>query len=177
MDIRISICPTSLEFANRDRYDEDALLAALREHIEASYPAATISCLQIGHRQGHAWATIDGDSEAGEALLAAFFEQHADDEELFVHEPATVTVLLGHRSSIAGARWCRPVGWTPSNQIDGADWHDDGAWLSEDSEEAGLVVLGHDGSEGETVTVGLDDLRVASSGDCRVIGPVEIDFA
>ena len=87
MKIRISLCPTSLEFANGDRYDEDALLAALREYIEASYPSATISCLQVGHRQGDAWATIDGDSEAGEALLADFFEQRGTDEELFV-QPA-----------------------------------------------------------------------------------------
>ena len=91
-------------------------------------------------------------------------------------QPLTVTVLIGHRSSIAGARWCRPVGWTPRNQIEGADWNDDGAWLTEEGEAAGLVVFGHD-DEGETVTVGLDDLRVASSGDCRVIGGVEVDFA
>lgn len=92
MNIRISICPTSLEYANGDRYDEGALLAALREYIKAGYPAATITCLQVGHRQGDEWATIDGDSEAGEALVAEFFAAHADDEELFVPEPPPVTV-------------------------------------------------------------------------------------
>lgn len=88
-----------------------------------------------------------------------------------------LTVAVGHRSGIAGARWCRPVGWSPRNQIDGADWtDDDGAWTTEEGEAAGIIVFGHD-EEGETVTVGLDDLRVASSGDCRVIGEVQVDFA
>lgn len=88
-----------------------------------------------------------------------------------------VEVIVGHRSSIAGARWCRPIGWSPRNRIEGADWSDeDGAWLTEDGEAAGIVIFGHD-EEGDTVTVGLDDLRVASSGECRVIGEVVVDFA
>lgn len=92
-------------------------------------------------------------------------------------QPPTVAVLVGHRSGIAGARWCRPVGWSPRNRIEGAEWSDEaGAWNSEYEEEAGIVVFGHD-NEGDTVTVGLDDLRVASSGECRVIGEVEVDFA
>ena len=89
-----------------------------------------------------------------------------------------VEVKVGHRASIAGARWCRPVGWSPRNRVEGADWCDeDGAWTTEDGEAAGIVVFGHDDEEGDTVTVGLDDLRVVSSGDCRVIGDVQIDFA
>lgn len=93
--------------------------------------------------------------------------------------PASVEVAVRvcHRSSIAGARWCQPVGWSPRNRIEGADWDDgDGVWNDENGEAAGIVVFGHD-AEGDTVTVGLDDLRVVSSGDCRVIGEVEIDFA
>ena len=91
-------------------------------------------------------------------------------------ESPAVSVLVGHPSSIAGARWCRPVGWSPRNRFDGADWSDeDGAWATEDGEAAGVVVFGHY-DEGETVTVGLDDLRVAQSGDCRVIDEVQVDF-
>lgn len=88
-----------------------------------------------------------------------------------------VEVIVGHRSSIAGARWCRPIGWSPRNRVEGADWSDeDGAWLTEEGEAAGIVVFTED-EEGEKVTVGLDDLRVASSGDCRVAGNVVVDFA
>ena len=88
-----------------------------------------------------------------------------------------VEVVVGHRSGIAGARWCRPIGWSPRNPVEGADWSDeDGAWLTEEGEAAGIVVFTED-EEGETVTVGLDDLRVASSGDCRVAGNVVVDFA
>ena len=92
-------------------------------------------------------------------------------------QPLAISVVVGHRSGIAGARWCRPIGWSPRNRIEGADWSDeDGAWLTEEGEAAGIVVFTED-EEGETVTVGLDDLRVASSGDCRVAGNVVVDFA
>lgn len=84
MAISISICPTSLEFNNGDRYDEAALLAALREFIAAQHPAATISCLQIGHSQGDEWARIDGDPVAGEDLLETFFAARGTDADLFV---------------------------------------------------------------------------------------------
>jgi hypothetical protein len=88
-----------------------------------------------------------------------------------------VEVLVCHRSGIAGARWCRPVGWTPRNRIADADWvESDGSWWGEAGEEAGIVIFGHD-EEGDTVTVGLDDLRVASCGECRVIADVQVDFA
>jgi hypothetical protein len=92
-------------------------------------------------------------------------------------KPVELTVEVGHSSSIAGAKWCRPIGWTPKNAIEGADWDDgDGVWWNDDAEAAGIVIFGH-GATGDRVTVGLDDLRVASSGDCRVIGEVEVDFA
>lgn len=87
MNVSISICPTAMEVGG-DRYDEGALLEAIREYVEARLgKQATITTLQIGHRQGDAWAKIDGDSEAGAALLADFFEDHGTDEELFV-QPA-----------------------------------------------------------------------------------------
>lgn len=94
MKISISICPTSLEYANGDRYDEDTLLEAIRSYIERRHPGATIACLQIGHRQGDAWATVDGDSEAGDDLVEAFFADHGADEDLFVKEPEPVDVEL-----------------------------------------------------------------------------------
>jgi hypothetical protein len=90
-----------------------------------------------------------------------------------------VTVTVGHRSGIAGARWCLPVGWSPRNRVEGADWSDeDGCWQDADGDAAGLVVFTEDDEdEGETVTVGLDDIRVVSCGECRVIGEVQVDFA
>lgn len=94
MNVSISICPTALEFDNGDQYDEGALLAAIREYVEGRHPGATITCLQIGHRQGDAWAKIDGDAEAGEELLTAFFEDHGTDEELFVASEETIDVEL-----------------------------------------------------------------------------------
>lgn len=91
---------------------------------------------------------------------------------------ASVAVKVRHCSSIPHARWCSPVGWSPRNAIEGAEWHDeDAAWLDDDGEAAGLVLFcGQEVSEGDTVTVELDELRIVSSGDCRVIGPVEVDF-
>lgn len=88
-----------------------------------------------------------------------------------------VEVTIRHQSSLPRARWCQPVGWTPRNTIDGADWSDsDGCWWGDSDEEAGVILLADCGmTEGETVTVNADDLRVASSGDCRVIGKVEVE--
>ena len=84
MNISISICPTSLEYANGDTYDQELLLGAIREFIEKKHPGAVISCLQIGHRQGDEWARVDGDEEAGSDLLSDFYEQHGADEDLFI---------------------------------------------------------------------------------------------
>ena len=86
MRINISICPTTLEFGDGSRYDEDKLLDAIREFVEANYPnrhPIYYSCLQVGHRQGDAWASVDGDEEAGRELLERFFEARGTDEELF----------------------------------------------------------------------------------------------
>jgi hypothetical protein len=96
MKVSISICPTDLEVGSEgDVYDEAALLEALREFIEARLgKLAEIVCLQVGHRQGDKWARIDGDEEAGAALLADFFEDHGADEDLFVTEPEPIDVEL-----------------------------------------------------------------------------------
>jgi hypothetical protein len=86
MRIDISICPTQLEFPCGDRYDEEKLLAAICEYVEANYPdrhPIYYSCLQVGHRQGDAWATVDGDPEEGRELLERFFAARGADEELF----------------------------------------------------------------------------------------------
>ena len=84
MTISISICPTTLEFNNGDRYDEAALLDAIRRFVGRHHPDAVISCLQVGHRQGDAWARIDGDEEAGAELVEEFFDVHAGDAGLFI---------------------------------------------------------------------------------------------
>lgn len=87
----------------------------------------------------------------------------------------TLTVRLMHNASIPSARWCEPVGWEPANQIEGAEWVD-GGWWDDDNQTAGLVWFGHPNEYGarEVIEVSPDDLRVASCGNCRVIGPVEL---
>jgi hypothetical protein len=96
MKISISICPTEMEVGSEgDRYDEAALLEAIREFIEARLgKVAEIVCLQVGHRKGDEWARIDGDDEAGAALLADFFEDHGSDDDLFVAKPEPIDVEL-----------------------------------------------------------------------------------
>ena len=92
MNVSISICPTELEFDDGSRYDEQALLDAIREFVTKRHHGATITTLQVGYRQGDAWARVDGDDEAGGELLAAFFEEHGTDEELFVRPQPPVIV-------------------------------------------------------------------------------------
>lgn len=102
MNVSISIDPASLEFANGDRYHEGRLLEALREFVEARLGTlANITTLQVGHRQGDSWAKIDGDSEAGEALVADFFEDHGADEDLF-ERPASYEVRMSDRVENTG---------------------------------------------------------------------------
>ena len=94
MNVSISICPTEMEYPNGDLYDEHRLLAAIRKFVEQRHPGATISCLQVGYRQGDSWAHVDGDSEAGDELISAFFEAHAADDDLFVPQPEPIDVEL-----------------------------------------------------------------------------------
>lgn len=89
MNISISICPTSLEFDNGDRYDATSLLTAIHEYIEEQHPGADVTCLQIGHRQGDEWSRIDGVDDAD--LIESFFADHGADEDLFV-KPVLVEV-------------------------------------------------------------------------------------
>lgn len=84
-------------------------------------------------------------------------------------------VRLLHNASIPGARWCEPLDWEPANQIDGSEFVDGGWWDAEE-QTAGLVWFGDRNAYGaeEVIDASLDDLRVASCGDCRVIGAVEL---
>jgi len=106
MKISISICPTEMEVGSEGHlYDEAALLEAIREFIEARLgKLAEIVCLQVGHRQGDKWARIDGDDEAGAALLADFFEDHGSDESLFVSEPEPIDVELAEADETIRSR-------------------------------------------------------------------------
>lgn len=83
-----------------------------------------------------------------------------------------VKVEVGHRSSIPGARWCKPVDWEPANHIAAAKWVD-GSWWGEHEEEAGLVCFAP-GEEGDVIEVAVDDLAVATCGDCRPLGSVNL---
>lgn len=85
----------------------------------------------------------------------------------------SVSVRLMHYSSIPGARWCEPVGWEPTNEIEGAEHQEKGSWWDDQEEVAGLVCF-VSGNEDDEIEVSLDDLRIASCGDCRVIGKVDL---
>lgn len=84
----------------------------------------------------------------------------------------TVTVRLMHNTSLTRTRWCQPVGWEPANKLAGAEFVD-GSWWDDQEEVAGLVCFA-EGDEGDEIEVSLDDLRVASCGDCKVIGKVKL---
>ena len=77
-----------------------------------------------------------------------------------------------HRSSIPGASWCVAQGWEPSNQIEGSEYLD-GSWWSDQEQTAGMIYFGA-GEEGSAIEVDIDDLRIAATGNCRVIGEVEV---
>jgi len=81
-------------------------------------------------------------------------------------------VLLQHVSSIRGARWCRPIGWDPKNKVEGAEFVGD-SWWSEGEGKAGLVCFS-EGAEGTEIEVAVDDLKVASCGECKVISEVQV---
>ena len=96
----------------------------------------------------------------------------------------TVTVRITHGSSIPGACWCQPVGWEPANEREGASYID-GSWYDDDGDDAapevaGLVWFGnpeeYEGDEDQelVIEVSIDDLRIASCGDCKVIGEVKL---
>lgn len=81
-----------------------------------------------------------------------------------------VKVKLLHDCPIPGARWCEPIGWEPANEIKGAVY-EDGAWWDDHEEVASLIWLGEPNQYGafQGITVPLDDLRVATAGECRVL--------
>jgi len=87
----------------------------------------------------------------------------------------TLAVRLMHNASIPGARWCVPVGWAPTNEIEDAEYVD-GSWWGVTEEEAGLVWFGDVNAYGaeEVVEASPDDLRVASCGDCHVLDEVKL---
>lgn len=84
MKIDISICPSSLQFANGDTYDGEKLCESIYKFCKEQHPSAEIN-VQVGHRQGHEWATIDGDDDSGSDLLTDFFMKHGHEDELFIH--------------------------------------------------------------------------------------------
>lgn len=70
----ISIDPVAMEMGG-DVLDQDRVFTTIRRAARATWPGATIKfkTLQVGYRQGHAWADcwINGvrDDDAGPALL------------------------------------------------------------------------------------------------------------
>jgi hypothetical protein len=75
-----------------------------------------------------------------------------------------------HKSSVPNARWAHPIGWEPTQEIEGAEFLD-GSWWSDSQEEAGLICF-VPGVEGAIIEVDGSDLRIVTTGDCRVIGEI-----
>lgn len=82
MKISISICPSDLTFSNSSQYNGDKLCEAIYDFCKKRHPDAEVN-VQIGHRQGSEWATVDGNEDEGTDLLTQFFEKHGTDDELF----------------------------------------------------------------------------------------------
>jgi len=57
--IDISICPTTLEDTDGNQIDQDAYMALVRRVVADHWPDARIT-IQIGHRQGDEWYTVNG---------------------------------------------------------------------------------------------------------------------
>ena len=93
MIIKISLCPTELEFNNGDRYHPQKLMDAMRTFLAKKYPRATVE-LQIGYRQGHKWAYANGNADWGKELVEEFFSKHGNDEELFIDEDNSYRQML-----------------------------------------------------------------------------------
>lgn len=77
--------------------------------------------------------------------------------------------ILG-RSSFPGVQWCEPIGWEPTNVIEGSTLVD-GVWWDDHEPAAGLGFLG-EGRPEEVLDVDTDRLRVVASGEFRILGPV-----
>jgi hypothetical protein len=87
-----------------------------------------------------------------------------------------VKIRLLHESSIPGSHWCQPIGWDPANKVEGAQYQDGTWWDSNDdgNDAAGLLWFGDMIAYGfnKVMDADLDDLRVASAGDVKILGKV-----
>lgn len=79
-------------------------------------------------------------------------------------------IRIGHPSPMVGARWCQPVGWTPENVVAGSEFSE-GSWRDHGRETAALVYF-TPLEEGQEVDVELDDLRVATCDEWKIIAKV-----
>jgi hypothetical protein len=76
-----------------------------------------------------------------------------------------VEVLLLQKYCSRGWRWCHPIGWNPSNKIDGLEYTE-GVWWNADGEIAArLVWIGNTDNQhkaGAFAQVNISDLKVGS---------------
>lgn len=103
--VNICLCPTDLEHPNGDIYDSDKLTAAIARFAADKHPAAWV-LVQVGHRQGEQWATVDGHADLGADLVAAFFDRHGSDADLFVqpddYTEQTIEIETNESSELLG---------------------------------------------------------------------------
>lgn len=87
-----------------------------------------------------------------------------------------VDIRISHRCSIPGTYWCEPIGWEPTNKVNGFP-SERGSWWDDSEVIAGLVWFGSlekGEDEGDILEVDPSELSVASCGNCRVIAKVTI---
>jgi len=81
-------------------------------------------------------------------------------------------IRVGHQSPMIGARWCRPVGWIPANQVADSEFVD-GSWRNHLGETAGIIYFTPK-DDGEEIDVPSEDLRVATCGEWKIIEEVRV---
>lgn len=90
---------------------------------------------------------------------------------------AKVNIRVSRLSPISNSYWCEPIGWKPTNLVNGFP-SDNGSYWDDNEEIAALVWLGvlkEGENEGDILEVDPSDLYIASCvDDCRVIAKVTI---
>lgn len=82
----------------------------------------------------------------------------------------TCQIRVGHPTPMIGAHWVEPVGWTPANEVPGAEFRN-GSWWNGDEEVAGIACFTQE-DFGAVSDVAVEDLRVVACGEWKILQDV-----